>query len=72
MTRTGENRNTYRMLMGKPEGKNLLRRFDLKWEDNIKIDLIAVGWEVMGRIHLAQDNDKWQDAVKININSRVR
>jgi hypothetical protein len=31
-------------LMGNAEGKRLLRRSDLKWEDN-KIDLIAVGWE---------------------------
>jgi hypothetical protein len=35
------------------------------------MDLIAVGWEVMERIHLVQDRDKWQVAVKINMNRRV-
>jgi hypothetical protein len=45
MARIGEKRNTYRILMEKPECKTLLRRPGLKWEDNIKIDLIAVGWK---------------------------
>jgi len=71
MTRIGEKRNTYRILMRKPECKTLLRRPGLKWEDNIKINLIAVGWEIMDRIHLVQDRDKLQNAMTININYRV-
>jgi hypothetical protein len=69
--RTGENINTYRILMGKPEGKRLLRRPGLKWGNNIKTDLIVVGWEALDPIRLVQDRDKWQAAVKININLRA-
>jgi hypothetical protein len=36
---TGEKRNAYRILVGKPEGKKLLGRPRLRWVDNIKMDL---------------------------------
>jgi hypothetical protein len=39
-----ENRNAYRVLEGKPEGKSQLRRPRCRWEDNIKMDLGEVGW----------------------------
>jgi hypothetical protein len=71
MACVGENKNTCKILMGNAEGKRLLRRPDLKWEDNIKIDLIAVEWEVMDRINFVLDGDKWQAVVKIIINRRV-
>jgi hypothetical protein len=35
----GEKRNTYRILVGKPEGKKPLRRPRRRWVDNIKMDL---------------------------------
>jgi hypothetical protein len=35
----GENRNVYRTLVGKPEGKRSLGGPRRRWEDNIKIDL---------------------------------
>jgi hypothetical protein len=35
----GGNRNAYRVLMGKPEGKRQLGRPRRRWEDNIKMDL---------------------------------
>jgi hypothetical protein len=31
-------RNAYKIVVGKPEGKRLLRRCRNGWEDNIKID----------------------------------
>jgi hypothetical protein len=34
-----EKRNTYRLLMGKPEKKRPLGRPKCKWVDNIKMDL---------------------------------
>jgi hypothetical protein len=37
--RTGERRNAYRILVGKPEGKRLLKRPRRRWVDNIKMDL---------------------------------
>jgi hypothetical protein len=33
----------YKVLVGKPEGKNLLGRHRRRWEDKIKIDLEVVG-----------------------------
>jgi hypothetical protein len=36
-------RNAYRILMGKPEGKTLLRRPRRRWEGNIEMDL-REGW----------------------------
>jgi hypothetical protein len=35
----GEQRIAYRILVGKPEGKRLLRRHKRRWEDRIKMDL---------------------------------
>lgn len=72
MTSIGEKRNTYRILMEKPEFiRDYFEDLVLNGKDNIKIDLIAVGWEIMKDILLVQDRDKLQDAVKININFRV-
>jgi hypothetical protein len=34
----GENRNTYRILVGKPERKRPLGRPRSRWVDNIKLD----------------------------------
>jgi hypothetical protein len=34
-----EKRNAHKILVGKPEGKRLLRRPIHSWEDNIKMDL---------------------------------
>ena len=39
----GEGRGVYRVLVGKPEGKRLLGRPRLRWEDNIRMDLQEVG-----------------------------
>jgi hypothetical protein len=38
-----EERNAYRILMGKPEGKKPLGRPNRRWEDNIKMDLREIG-----------------------------
>jgi hypothetical protein len=38
----------YRLLVGKPEGKRPLGRPRLKWVDNIKMDLLEIGWGGVG------------------------
>jgi hypothetical protein len=43
----GEQRNAYRILVGKPEGKRPLGRPRLTWLDNIKIGLREIGWDVV-------------------------
>jgi hypothetical protein len=45
VARKGEERNTYRILAGKSEGKRQLGRARHGWEYNIKRDLREVGWE---------------------------
>jgi hypothetical protein len=35
----GEKKNTYRILVGKPEGKRPQRRPRRRWVDNMKMDL---------------------------------
>jgi hypothetical protein len=42
-------------LVGKPLGKRPFGRPRCKWEDNIKIDLLEIGWEVVDWICVAQD-----------------
>jgi hypothetical protein len=46
VARMGEEKNVYRVLMGKPDGKRPLRRPRRRWEDGIGIDLEEIGWRV--------------------------
>jgi hypothetical protein len=40
-----EIRNTYKILVEKPEEKRPHGRARRKWDDNIKMDLYNIGWE---------------------------
>jgi hypothetical protein len=51
----GEKRKVYRLLVGKPEGKRPLGRSRCRWIDNIKMDLLEIGLDVMDWIGLPQD-----------------
>jgi hypothetical protein len=62
-TKTGE-RNAYRILVGKPEGKRALGRPRRRSVKNIKIN--GMDW-----IDLAQDRDQWRALVKTAMNLRV-
>jgi hypothetical protein len=67
----GEKRNTYRLLVGKPEGKRPLGRPRRRWVDNIKNGsfrdrLGGVDW-----IGLVQDRDKWKALVNAVLKLRV-
>jgi hypothetical protein len=42
----GELKNAYRILVGSLEGKGPLRRPTCRWENNIKMDLKEIGWEI--------------------------
>jgi hypothetical protein len=59
VARMGEKKNAYRLLIGKPEGKGLLGRPSCRWVDNIRMDLVEVGWGNVDWIGLAQDRRIW-------------
>jgi hypothetical protein len=50
VARTGENRKTYGVLVGKPEGKRQLGRFKSGWED---ITMILKGYNGKARAGLS-------------------
>jgi hypothetical protein len=39
----GEDRKVYKVLVGKPEGRRLLGRPRLRWEDAVRMDLREIG-----------------------------
>ena len=71
VARMGYWRGVYKVLVGKPGGKRLLRRPRCRWEDNIKIHLQDVGCGGMDWIDLAQDRDRWRALVNAVMNLRV-
>jgi hypothetical protein len=56
----GDKRNSFRILMGKPEGKRPLRRPRCRWVDSTKLDFREIGWDGMDWIDVAQDMDQWR------------
>jgi hypothetical protein len=52
-----EKRNVCRLLVGKPEGRRPLGRPRHRWVDNIRMDLVEVGWGDVDWIGLAQDSN---------------
>jgi hypothetical protein len=67
----GEKRNAYNLLVGKPEGKRPLGRSRRRWVDNIRMDLLELGWGDVDWIGLAQDMDRWKALVILVLNVRV-
>jgi hypothetical protein len=67
----GENRNACRLLVGKPEGKRPIGRPRCRWLDNIRMDLVEMGWGDVYWIGLAQDRDKWRALANSVLDLRV-
>jgi hypothetical protein len=51
----GEKRNVYRLLVGKPERKRPPGKPRRRWIDNIKMNLLEIGVNVVDWIGLSQD-----------------
>jgi hypothetical protein len=52
-------RNSYNILVGKPEGKRALGRPKGKWENNIILELREIGWDGVYWMHLLQGRAHW-------------
>jgi hypothetical protein len=70
VARMGEKRNAYR-LVGKREGRRPLGRPRRRRLDNIRMDLVEVGWGDVVWIGLVQDRDRWRALVNLVLNVRV-
>jgi hypothetical protein len=67
----GEKRNVYRLLVGKPEGKRPLGRPRCRWIDNVKMDLLEVGFGCVDWIVLAQNRYRWRALVNAVMNLQL-
>jgi hypothetical protein len=67
----GEKRNTYSLLVGKPEGKRPLGRPRHRRVDSIKMDLLEIGWGGVDWIGLPHDRNKWRALVNVVMNLQV-
>jgi hypothetical protein len=71
VTRMGEKRNAYRILMGKPERKRPLGRPRCRWVDDNKMDLRELEWGCMDWIDLDEDRDQWRALANTVLSLRV-
>jgi hypothetical protein len=67
----GKKRNVYRLLVGKSEGRRPLGRPRRRWVDNIRMDLVEIGWGGVEWTGLAQDRYRWRALVNSVMNLRV-
>jgi hypothetical protein len=59
------------LLVRKPEGKRPVGRPRRRWIDNIKLELLEIGWSGVDCIGLAQDRYRWRALVNAVMNLRV-
>jgi hypothetical protein len=71
VARVGEEREVYKVLVGKPEGKRPLGRPRRRWEDGIRMDLREIELGGVDWILLSQDRDRWRAVVSAVMNLRV-
>jgi hypothetical protein len=67
----GNKKDTYRLLVGKPEVKRPLGRPRHRWVDNIKMDPGEMGWGGVDWIGLTPDRGKWRAFVNSVMNLQV-
>jgi len=67
----GDNRDVYRVLVAKPEGKGKLGRSRRRWEENINMNLKQIGGDGEDWNDPARNRDKRRALVKAVKNLRV-
>jgi hypothetical protein len=65
-----DGREAYRIFVGRLDEKRHLERPRCRWEDNIKIDLQQLRWNI-DWIDMAEDMDRWWALVNAVMNLRV-
>jgi hypothetical protein len=53
-------RQVYKVLVEKPEGRRPLGRPSRRWEDGVRMDLREISLGGVDWIRLAQDRDRWR------------
>ena len=66
-----EESSDFKILTGKPTGKRPLGRSRRKWEDNIKIDLKEIYFNIWNWVDSSQDRDYWRPLVNAALNLQV-
>jgi len=67
----GGGERSFRVLVGRPEGKRPLGRPRRKWEDNMNVDLREIGIDGANWIRLAEDRVQWRAFVSTVHNLQV-
>jgi hypothetical protein len=57
--------------VGKPEGKSPLGGSRRRLADNIRMDIVEVGWGDVDCVGLAQDRDRWRALVNSVLDIQV-
>jgi hypothetical protein len=55
----------------KLERRHNLEDVSIHRNNNIRMDLRKIGWEIVDWMHLSQDKDQWRDLVNMVLNLRV-
>jgi hypothetical protein len=71
VARIGAKKNSYRILVGKPEGKSPLGSPRLRWVDYIKMDVRGMGWDGMNWIDPAQNRNQRRALVNTVMNLKM-
>jgi hypothetical protein len=56
------------IVVGQQEGKRQLEKPRCGWVDNIRMDLVEMGWGGVDRVGLSRDRDRWRALVNPVIN----
>jgi hypothetical protein len=67
----GKNREAYSLLTGTPERRRQPGRPRRRWVDNIKMDLVAIGWAGVDWTGLVQNRYRWRALVNAVMNLPV-
>jgi hypothetical protein len=71
VTRVGDKSGAYRVLVENLDGKSPVGRPRRIWENNIKMNLLDVGWGGMDRIDVPQRRESWRALVSAVMNVRI-